>query len=196
MVDETAPLTRGPRAVHDQLIGFLQARLPIALAVARQAWGLDPVDLPDPVRYLAYESVAIDDRVPIVSVAVGRSLGYARTDAEGDYQVRYICTVYGWLKADDYDPPQQMRDDFASVLASVFLATPSLGAPGRFRFEETTLEVNYSDAAKVKGDRWLAGVSLTFQVQHSEQLRPVRLGVAEDVWVAATLLDRDGDPVL
>lgn len=181
------PLTRGATVVREQLLAFYRARLPIALAASRVAWGLTLEDLPNPVRYSAYEPLAIDDRIPLLAVAVARSNRYTRLD-EGEYQARYFCTVYGWLKADEYEPPQRIRDDYADVLTSLLLDTPSLGAGGGTRFEETTLEVNYSDAAKVKGDRWLTGVSLAFQVVHTENLRRVELGTVEQATVEATVL--------
>jgi hypothetical protein len=171
------PLTRGARLVRQQIIGQFAARLPIALAAAREAWDLTPVELPDPVRYSPWEPLSLDERLPLVAVAVARARGFTATDI-GEYQARYFCSVFGWLKGDEYGPPQDSRDDFASVLASVLLDSPSLGGTG-FGFDAGTLEINYSDAAKVKGDRWLAGVSLGFQVTHTEKLRTVPIGVVD-----------------
>lgn len=186
-------LQHAAREARHTTMGFLKDALPPALAVARTEWGMSAVELPDPVAYDAYETQVLDV-LPRLSMNLGRTTRFGRVglDAFGaqEYQVRSQCRVYCWVKFVDEFPTLQVRDDYVTVLASVLLATPSLGSGGVMRVEEDTVEVSYSDVTKVKGERWLAGGAVAFDLTHTWKLRRVPIGDADTVTVETTVLPR------
>lgn len=171
-------------------MALMKAQLPGALATARGEWGLKVSELPAPVAYFEHEAETLD-RLPVLALSVARARDYARRDvidAEEHYQVRYSCRLFAWIKSQDREPTEAIRDDYATVVGSVLLATPSLGGGGAFRFDETTLDVSYSDVARGRGDRYIAGCSLAFDVHHAESVRRVPIGTAATIGVTATVL--------
>lgn len=193
----------GVDVVRRQIIGFLQARLPDALEAHRIHWQLEEPDLPLPVRWNEYEDEAVADVAPSIALSVGRGRGFTRRDygpgMEQQYRVRYDVSVFAWLKAgaelpladggeQQPNPAQRMRDRYASVLEAVLLDTPSLGAPGLFSLDEGTMVVSYSAASRLRGDRYLTGVSVAFDLHHAETLRRLPLGSVADTVVEATVL--------
>ena len=198
-------MSAGVDVVRRDTIAFLKARVPVALAGARVEWGLTPKQLPDPVRYNEYEDEVVADQCPSICLSVGRARNYARTGvgpgAEQFYRVRYDVTVFAWLKAGapqtpladgggdaQPNPSQRSRDRWAQMLTAILLVAPSLGKPGEYSLDEGTLMVSYSAASHLRGDRYLSGVSLTFDLYHTETLRRVPLGSVTDTVVEATVL--------
>ncbi len=59
MTIEWSPM-QGPRVAKEFVTSYLQADLPSRLQLYRNAWNLDDELLPEPVKYLDYEPVAID----------------------------------------------------------------------------------------------------------------------------------------
>lgn len=196
--------TQGPAAVRAGLIAFYHARLPDAVLAHRALWALEARDLPQVKRWNPYEDEVVGDETPSVALSVGRSSRYVR-DRLSDptttaYWVRYECRLFCWLKAaagrplasggeQQPNPSQRLRDRYATVLTSVLLNGPSLGAPGVFRAQEDTLTVDYSAASHLKGDRYLSGVSLTFSLEHRETLALPGIGSVQTVDVGASVLN-------
>jgi hypothetical protein len=184
-------LDRGPRIVREQIMTLMESDLPAALTAYRSAWTLKVSELPEPVKYYRHEAETLD-KLPVLAMSVTRSREYNRRDlAAGgveQMQVRYSCRLFGWVKHLEREPTEAIRDDYATVLGSVLIATPSLKGGGAFRFDETTLEASYSDVARGRGDRFIAGCSLAFDVFHLESIRRVPIGTASTIGVEATVL--------
>lgn len=200
VVNRPAVFQRGARELRTGIMAFLALAVPPALAASRVEWSLAPDDLPDPNRYDPFESEA-QDVLPSLSLGLARARGYGRTDVDEsggghEYQVRYTARVYTWYAgeppadADSGEPEQNptlaARDDYAQVVLGCLLATPSL-LSSRIRVLEETLDVTWSDAARLRGDRRLAGASVAFDVLHTESIRRVPLGIAAEVQVDTTV---------
>jgi hypothetical protein len=197
----------GAAQVRADVIGFLRGpdddgkpRLEAALESARGLWGITELSaLPPPARWNEYEDEVVGDETPSIALALGRSRGYAREgygDAmEQQYRVRHEVRLFAWLKAGGADPKveqqpnpsQRMRDQYAQVIAAVLLDRPSLGQPGIYSLDEGTMVLDYSVASRVRGDRYLSGVSVTFDLYRTETLRRVPLGSVIETEVAATV---------
>lgn len=205
----SARIDAGAGQVRTDLIAFLRAEFPDALETARNLWDVTETELPAPARWNEYEDEVVGDQTPSIAVSLGRSDRYVRRaydDAVAQvYRVRYAIRLFAWLKATGGDvtrseggeaqgnPSQRMRDRYAQVLAGVLLDQPSLGQPGVFQLDEESLVIDYSDAARLRGDRYLSGVSLTFDLTHVETLRRLPLGSVERPIVEATVLS-NGTP--
>lgn len=173
-------------------MALMAARLPDALTAYRTEWGLKVAELPPPVAYHPFEAETLENQLPILSMAVTRSRGYARVDVapggvEG-YEVRHSCRLYAWIKHLERAPTMAIRDDYATVMASVLLADPGLLGDGKFRLEETSLDLSYSEVSRGRGDRFIAGCSAGFDVLHAETLRRVPIGTASALTVEASVL--------
>lgn len=196
MTVEPILATRGAAQVRLKLAEFLAATFPSSLAAARGEWGLTTEELPPLKGVRRYEVQTLEgEKVPLLAIALGRVASYGTTDlvdAHPSYDVRYPVRVFAWLQAEGYETTQCRRDDYAQVLAATILGTPSLGTGGpsgdrSLQLVENTLEVSFSDSTKVKGERWLSGVSVAFDVRHHETLRRVGIGSANSVTVTATV---------
>ena len=83
-----------------------------------------------------------------------------------------------------YQETLRLRDDYAAVVRSLLLLSSSLGQPAII-WDETSLSEEYSDATVVKGDRWVAGVTHTFEVQVDESAVRSMIGTADDLTITA-----------
>lgn len=199
-----ALIEEGASVVRRDLIAFLKAAVPPALGAARTAWSVDRAELADVRRWNEYEDESVADVAPSVALTIGRSRDHVRRDLEPGadmvYQARYECVLFCWTKAlpgrplqdggeQQPNPSQRKRDRYADVFRAVLLDSPSLGKPGIYRLDETSLVVGYSAAQRLKGDRYLSGVSLAFDLRHTETLRRVpTLGNVAHTDVEATVL--------
>lgn len=185
----TALINEGVAQVRRDIIAFLRTAAPLALAEASTAWGLAP-PFAAIKRWNEYEDEVIADITPSVALSVGRSRGYTPSSndpgADMSYRVRYDAVLFLWLKAtagrpladggeQQGNPSQRVRDRYAQVFTAVLLDSPSLGQPGYYSVTESSLTVAYSAAQRLKGDRYLSGVSLSFDLYHSETLQRVPL---------------------
>lgn len=173
---------RGPSGVRLGVCEFLRAVLPGHLEGCRVAWGLSEKQLPTPASfpedprrdaYYDREPRAID-RWPLVAVTSGRMTQRA-TDfsAEGDaiYRSTYPIRVYSWMRAAGFDETQRMRDDFGTAIRIAFLAHINLAdMSGRFAVVPSTVVLDFSDVAPVKGDRFVAGSYVGFDLHVAETL--------------------------
>lgn len=186
-------IVRGPQLVREQVMALYKARFPDALAVARVEWGLTAAELPVPLQYSPHEAPVLDT-LPLLTLGVGKASKYKRVDiapepgVDVEYQVTYQCRLFAWLKRLERDATAESRDDYATVLTAVLLANQGLDASHRFRLEESTVVASYSDIQKVRGDRHVAGCSVTFDLIHTETVRRVPLGVASQIGLEATVM--------
>lgn len=173
---------RGPVGVRHGVTEFLRAVLPSHLEACRTAWGLQPAQLPAPVSepddprkdaYIDHEPRAID-RWPLVAVTSGRMLQRAQDfsiDGDPIYRSIYPVRVYSWVRADGEEETQRMRDDYGTAIRVAFLAHVNLAdISGRFAVVPSTVVLDFSDVAPVKGDRFVAGSYVGFDLHVTETL--------------------------
>lgn len=172
---------RGPAGVRAQITGFLRTNLAGHLVAAREAWGLDAAALPLPVNeptepkrdaYFDREPSALD-RWPMVAVTSGR-VAQRAVDFASDFSEVFSSScpirVYSWVNAEGRDDAQVMRDNFATAVRVAVLADPKFGTSGDLLLTPSTLVIDFSDVSKVKGDRFVAGSYVGFDVTFAETL--------------------------
>jgi hypothetical protein len=172
---------RGTRGFRIIVAEQLRARLPAHIEAGRAAWGLTaeqlpmPVSAPDDPRQDAYfaREVEVLDRWPLIAVASGR-LTQRATDFTDDFDERFRAVVpmrvFAWVRAEGRDEVQDIRDDFATCVRACLLADPQLGTAGDALLDPTSLLVDPSRPDKVKGERWIAGAFIGFDLAIGETL--------------------------
>lgn len=177
---------RGPAGVRHSIAEFLRQWVPAHAAAAATAWGLEPgpdgqdpipvpVSAPDDPRADAYYSRELQaiDRWPVISVTSGRM---RQTEIARDYDTPdpvlssvYPIRVFSWVKAEGYDAAQDLRDNLATVIRVTVLSHLQLGTDNLL-LVPSTLIVDSSRVEAVKGDRFVAGSFVSFDVQATETL--------------------------
>lgn len=171
---------RGPRGVRHAVTGFLRAELGRRIEACREAWDLLDHELPAPVSapddpardaFLEREPAAID-RWPLIAVTSGRRTqrGVDLAD-DGDPQFRatYPLRVYSWVRSEGWDATQDLRDDLATAVQVTVLSDLRLGTDWLVA-APSTLVMDFSSVQKVKGDRFVAGAYVGFDVHAVETL--------------------------
>jgi len=171
---------RGVRGVRLAIAAYLRSELPGHIEAAQLAWGLTAEELPVPVAssdpredaYFAREVEALD-RWPLIAVASGR-LTSRPSDFTDDFDEVYRSVlpvrVFAWSRAEGRAQVQDMRDDFANVVRACLLADPQLGTAGDLLLSPETMVIDPSRPDKVKGERWIAGAYIGFDVVVGETL--------------------------
>lgn len=173
---------RGPRGVRHAVTDFLRVELPRRIEACREAWGLSADDLPLPVSdpedarrdgYIEHEPKAID-RWPLIAVTSGRR-SQRGVDFDDDgapiYRATYPVRVYSWVRDAGWDATQDMRDDMATAIQIAVLSHTTLHSPGgSLQIVPSTLLVDFSSVQPVKGDRFVAGSFVGFDVHATETL--------------------------
>lgn len=200
----TAELMRGATHVRQIIADYLQLAVPASIAVGRQQWLLEDWELPLPVVYNSYDPLTAQN-FPAIGSLVSRTSRWIRNDygpmMEEKYDARYNVQVFLWvrtpLKADGvtwadppYDAALRLRDDMMGVVRGCLLNTPSLKSNGKARLNEATLTEDYFDAIKSsdQNTRWLAGGSISFELDVAESAYNVPLGSADTISVEGVTL--------
>lgn len=170
---------RGTRGARLLVATYLRVVLPEHIVAARLAWNLTDEQLPIPVSSVdpkldAYfpREVEVLDRWPLIAVASGR-LAQRATDFTDDFEERYRSTVpmrvFGWVRHEGREEVQDVRDDFATCIRAALLADPTLGTDDAL-LDPTSMIVDPSRPDKVKGERWIAGAYIGFDLAIGETL--------------------------
>lgn len=189
-------LMRGATNVRQIIADYLGSVVPAAIAIGRSQWELETWELPDPVRYDAYDPLTAQE-FPVVGSLVSRTTGWVRNDytptMEEVYDAKYNVIVFLWvrtpLKPDGvwadptYETTLRLRDDMLGIVRGCLLNTPSMNSNGQVRLNESTLTEEYLDAIKSsdQNSRWLAGASLSFELAVTETAYRVALGSADTI---------------
>lgn len=174
---------RGVRLAKTVVHDFLAAEFPPHLARLRLEWQLAPEQLPDPKRYHRNPLLTID-QWPVLALDAQRAPTLRRTGYTDDlpgveYAARYSLRVFCWVNAEGYDACIDQRDDITTAVRRLFVESPTIGVPDEAAVvQENTLQESYSDVTKAKGDRYVAGSFVAFDLLVVEG---VALGVAGTV---------------
>jgi hypothetical protein len=199
-------LMRGVTGVRQIVADYLSSQFPVMVDLARSQWELDEYHLPYPVKYNAYDPLTADV-YPIVGSLVSRSTNFSRTDyddaAAEEYRVRYATRVFMWARTPQfadgtwetptYESALRVRDDLAVVLRATLLNSLSLGSgDGKAMLNEGSMAEEFFDAIKSSSEsqRWMAGVTISFDLDVYESLSRTPVGTANTIEVDEGLLAR------
>jgi hypothetical protein len=168
---------------------YLQADLPKRLLTYRNEWNLDDENLPEPLKYLVYEPIALDHWPTIITVVISMT-GLTRDDYTGlmdpMYFVDYSMRTYVWVKDDSSEQCTAKRDRLTTVLRSSILDSPCLKVFAanddlEVLIDESTLREEYSDLTLIKGERVMAGAYLSYNLRINEVVRAKQIGTANNI---------------
>lgn len=193
----TPTLMRGPDTIRRAVAAYLTTVIPEQVAIARSQWGLNEWQLPMPERIESVEPYALD-HFPQIGVSLTNARNFSRVDyddyANENYRARYQCRVFTFVRSPldfqgnpldpSYPETIRLRDDYAAIVRSALLLTSSLGQAA-LMWDEGSLSEEYSEATPVKGDRFVAGVTHTFDVQVDESSVRSFIGNADTINVGA-----------
>ena len=172
---------------------YLSSDLPTRLISYRNGWNIDDQSLPNPVKYLSYEPVALDEWPTIITVAISSS-GYERIGHQGlhpEYRILYNMRTYVWVRDEGSEAVTVMRDRLTTVLRSALLDRPCLRAQDprdsfQVMIEESSVREEFSDLTLLKGDRVLAGAYVGYDLYMNEVVAREDIGRVSSVDVQTT----------
>ena len=169
---------------------YLEGDLSTRIIEYRNAWGgLTDAELPVPVRYLSHEPVALDKWPTVITVVLTTNnlerIGYAgghnalNYASDPEYRVSYNMRTYIWCRAGNSEATTLQRDRLTTVVRSALLDYPSLKAQAgilsseqtktfRAEIDESSMREEFSDLTPLKGERFLAGAYLGYELSLDE----------------------------
>jgi hypothetical protein len=181
-------LMNGSHFAKQFVTDYLRQDMPIRLIRYRNGWNLDSSDLPDPMQYISYEPLAIDEWPSIITVALSMNninrIGFDGPDPL--YRVSYNMRTYVWVRSEGSEGVTLMRDRLVTVLRSALLDYPCLKAyDSRTSFkamiDEGTIREEYSDITLLKGDRMMAGAYVGYTLNLDEVVTRVGFGTVSEI---------------
>ena len=171
-------MMEGPDSAKLYVTTYLAKTLDDRLVKYRNAWNLDDVSLPTPRKFLDYEPTAVDAWPTVITLVINT------TDIErGDfddafnpiYRVTYSMRTYVWVKADRERATTMMRDRLTTVVREALLDNASLQSVDlrgqcEALIDESTMREEYSDLTPLKGDRFMAGAYVAYDLNINETL--------------------------
>lgn len=170
---------QGPHKAKYFVNSYLESDMPGRLVKYRNAWNLDDEELPDPLKYLIHEPMAIDHWPTLITVAISMN-ALTRSDYtrlfDPQFRVEYAMRTYIWVKDDNSELCTVKRDRLTTVLRSALLDAPSLNRCGEeedldVMLDEGSLREEYSDLTLIKGERVMAGAYLSYSLTLNEVSR-------------------------
>lgn len=175
----------GPRLAKNYVSNYLANDLPPRLITYRNEWNLSSSQLPDPKLYLTYEPFTLGKWPTVISLVMDtqsmtkQGYGY---DYDPNYQVKYSMRSYIWVRATGEQVVTEQRDNLSTVVREALLDNPSLRAydttvPCYPKVDEGTMREEFSELTLVKGERFLAGAFIAFDLSLEETIDHTALGV-------------------
>lgn len=177
------------RWAKQHVADFLRATLPAWTEAYRQANDLladpeDPQGFPDPVDYLPTEPRNLD-RWPLIATSGVRTVSVRRVEylQEPDaivYDVTYSLRVFVWVNTQEFEPAVLHRDALTGLVRACLLDAQTLQVAGEeLKLLEDTVGEEYSDVTPVKGNRFVTGAFIAFNVVSREALARGSSGTVE-----------------
>lgn len=173
---------------------YLREDLPDRLLTYRNAWNVDDENLPEPVKYLVYEPVALDRWPTLITVLISMNGltrdGYS-TNMDPVYRVDYAMRTYVWVKDDDSEQVTAKRDRLMTVVRSSFLDSPSLNRCALNEgfdvvLDEGSIREEYSDLTMIKGERVMAGGYVAYTLTIEEKVERTTIYEAQSPSASVT----------
>lgn len=174
----THPMMEGPWQAKTLVTEYLNADLPTRIQDYQTLWGKDDETLPLPGFIVQYEPLALDHWPSVITFQTGTTNIVREDYADGGdpiYRVTYAMRTYIWIKAELPDKTTEMRDNLTTVVRAALLDHPALKDVPRFehcdpKIEEDTMTEEFSDLTLLKGDRYLAGAYIAYNLTVSETI--------------------------
>lgn len=169
---------QGPHQAKYFVNSYLENDLPNRIVKYRNAWNLDDEEMPEPLKYLTFEPIAIDHWPTLITVAISMN-GLERKDYtrafEPEFHVEYSMRTYVWVKDNSSEQVTLKRDRLITLLRSAILDAPSLNRCAQsasdtlyVRIDESDLREEYSELTLIKGERVMAGAYLSYNLTMNE----------------------------
>jgi hypothetical protein len=173
-------LMHGGQYAKQFVTTYLESDLPGRILQYRNGWQATDEELPSPVKYLSYEPVALDAWPTIITVAISTNrlerIGFAR-GSDPQYRVNYVMRTYVWARGGNAEAATMCRDRLTTVVRSALLDYPALKAVSatldsanifRAQIDEATMREEFSDLTPLKGERYMAGAYLGYELAMDE----------------------------
>lgn len=176
---------------------YLEKDLHTRLISYRNAWNLDDESLPEPLKYLVYEPIALDHWPTVITVVISMT-GLDRDDYTSNmdpmYFVNYSMRTYVWVKDDSSDECTAKRDRLVTVMRSSLLDGPSLNLcaePNNLSvmIDEGSIREEYSDLTMIKGERVLAGAYLSYNLRINEVVTVNEIATIDEIETEVDVLE-------
>lgn len=166
----------GPQFAKRFVNDYLKTETPKRLLKYRNFWGVSNEEMPDPAEYLDYEPATMDAWPTIITVALsGRGftrVGHMRY-GDPEYLVSYNMRTYVWARTEGERSVTVMRDRMIVVVRSALMDHPCLKRKNPDRealIEESSITEEYSELTLLKGDRYLAGAYVGYELKIEEPI--------------------------
>lgn len=176
---------------------YLEKDLHTRLISYRNAWNLDDESLPEPLKYLVYEPIALDHWPTVITVVISMT-SLDRDDYTSNmdpmYFVNYSMRTYVWVKDDSSDECTAKRDRLVTVMRSSLLDGPSLNLcaePNNLSvmIDEGSIREEYSDLTMIKGERVLAGAYLSYNLRINEVVTVNEIATIDEIETEVDVLE-------
>ena len=123
----------------------------------------------------------------IITVAISMSgmdrIGYLGADPQ--YRVTYVMRTYVWTRAANAEQTTLGRDRLTTVVRSALLDYPCLKAADprdtfQIKIDESTMREEFSDLTPLKGERFLAGAYIGYEISLDEVVVRKPLGTVDE----------------
>ena len=166
----------GPQFAKNFVNEYLKLEIPKRLVKYRNYWNVSNEDMPDPAEYLDYEPATMDIWPMVITVALsGRGftrVGHMRY-GDPEYLVSYNMRTYVWARTEGERSVTVMRDRLIVVTRSALMDHPCLKRQNPEReaqIDESTISEEYSELTLLKGDRYLAGAYVGYELKIEEPI--------------------------
>ena len=178
MAVTTIELMHGGQFAKAFVTAYLESDIPKRVFDYRNGWQVTDSELPSPAKYLSYEPVALDAWPTLITVAISTNrmerIGYMR-GTEPQYRVNYVMRTYVWARGGNAEKATLCRDRLTTVVRSALLDYPCLNAVtaddyGSFqaKIDEGSMREEFSDLTPLKGERYMAGAYLGYELAMDE----------------------------
>lgn len=178
MAVTTIELMHGGQYAKSFVTAYLESDIPKRIFDYRNGWQVTDSELPSPAKYLSYEPVALDAWPTLITVAISTNrmdrIGYIR-GTEPQYRVNYVMRTYVWARGGNAEKATLCRDRLTTVVRSALLDYPCLKAVtasdyGSFqaKIDEASMREEFSDLTPLKGERYMAGAYLAYELAMDE----------------------------
>lgn len=181
-----AEVMYGPQFAKQFVNEYLILEMPLRLIRYRNAWNLSSSELPDIEDIFAFEPLAMDKWPTIITVAISTKsmvrTGFNLTN-NPEYNVTYAMRTYIWARGDGAQDTTLMRDRLTTVVRSALMDHPCLRRSNPNRealIEESTINEEYSELTLLKGDRYLAGSYIGYDLKIEEAIERENLGIVSE----------------
>ena len=189
----------GPSAAKKYVSDYLAADLPTRVMNYRNALLLDDTILPNPVKYLTFEPLTMDNWPTIITLVEStRQIQREALPGALDpvYNVIYGMRTYVWVRAVGPEQVTVARDHMTMVVREAMLDRPSLsaadpaGAACDIKVDEGTITEDFSDLTLLKGERFLAASFLSYDLSLEETISRAALGTMLSGVIAESLIEK------